>query len=212
MPTHSQFISLNHDALAHDYDEYRDFETISGDVYAVFAEIVCGILGSSKVILDLGAGPGKYTVALAERCCQVTAVDISPAMLTVLRSCLRGSASSRVKTVEDDAHQLELPDSQFDSVIAILLFQHLSQPEKAVAEIKRVLRPEGFLATWFYSGNSVGAHERNPVHEHLERIYMDELRKSRACPKVNGWGGKRANEELARRFHALIADISAIST
>ena len=90
-------------------------------------------------VLDLGAGTGKLTRQLAARGLEVTAVDPSEGMLTVLRRVLPGVPVHR-GTAED----IPLPDSSVDAVLVAQAW-HWVDPDRAAPEIARVLSPGGRL-------------------------------------------------------------------
>ncbi|MCX8554296.1 class I SAM-dependent methyltransferase [Mycobacterium sp. SMC-16] len=90
-------------------------------------------------VLDLGAGTGKLTVRLAERGLAVTAVDPIPEMLEVLS----GSLPS-VPALLGTAEEIPLPDNNVDAVLVAQAW-HWFDPERAAAEVARVLRPGGRL-------------------------------------------------------------------
>ena len=90
-------------------------------------------------VLDLGAGTGKLTVRLAERGLTVTAVDPIPEMLEVLS----GSLPS-VLALLGTAEEIPLPDNSVDAVLVAQAW-HWFDPERAAAEVARVLRPGGRL-------------------------------------------------------------------
>jgi SAM-dependent methyltransferase len=94
--------------------------------------------GTSDV-LDLGAGTGKLTVRLAERGLTVTAVDPIPEMLEVLSNSLP-SVPALLGTAED----IPLPDNSVDAVLVAQAW-HWFDPDRASAEVARVLRPGGRL-------------------------------------------------------------------
>lgn len=93
----------------------------------------------ARDVLDLGAGTGKLTTRLAERGLDVVAVDPLPEMLELLTNSLPDTPAL-LGTAED----IPLPD---DSVDAVLVAQawHWFDPERAVKEVARVLRPGGRL-------------------------------------------------------------------
>jgi 2-polyprenyl-3-methyl-5-hydroxy-6-metoxy-1,4-benzoquinol methylase len=63
-------------------------------------EFILSQLDASATVLDIGAGTGAWTVLLARRARQVTAVDLSEAMLEVMRENLAAEAITNVKTVQ----------------------------------------------------------------------------------------------------------------
>jgi SAM-dependent methyltransferase len=94
---------------------------------------------AARDVLDLGAGTGKLTTRLVERGLDVVAVDPIPEMLELLTNSLPATPAL-LGTAED----IPLPD---DSVDAVLVAQawHWFDPERAIKEVARVLRPGGRL-------------------------------------------------------------------
>lgn len=90
-------------------------------------------------VLDLGAGTGKLTSRLVERGLQVVAVDPIPELLDVLRSALPDTPA-----MLGTAEQIPLPDNSVDAVLVAQAW-HWFDPERAAAEVARVLRPGGRL-------------------------------------------------------------------
>ncbi|MFT3864896.1 MAG: class I SAM-dependent methyltransferase [Solirubrobacterales bacterium] len=93
----------------------------------------------ARKVLDLGAGTGKLTRALAARGLEVVAVEPIDEMRANLTAAL-----PEVEAVKGTAEEIPLPD---DSVDAITVAQawHWVDPERATAEAARVLRPGGTL-------------------------------------------------------------------
>ena len=93
----------------------------------------------ARDVLDLGAGTGKLTTRLVERGLKVVAVDPIAEMLDVLSTAL-----PQTPALLGTAEEIPLPD---DSVDAVLVAQawHWVDPERAVPEVARVLRPGGRL-------------------------------------------------------------------
>ncbi len=94
---------------------------------------------TARDVLDLGAGTGKLTTRLVERGLNVVAVDPIAEMLDVLRDTLPGTPG-----LLGTAEQIPLPDSHVDAVLVAQAW-HWFDPERATAEIARVLRPGGRL-------------------------------------------------------------------
>jgi len=94
--------------------------------------------GASKV-LDLGAGTGKLTTRLVERGLDVVAVDPIPDMLEVLSASLPNTLA-----LERTAEDIPLEDNSVDAVLVAQAW-HWVDPERAIPEVARVLRPGGRL-------------------------------------------------------------------
>ena len=91
----------------------------------------------ARDVLDLGAGTGKLTVRLVERGLDVIAVDPIPDMLEVLRNSLPDTPA-----LLGTAEEIPLPDDSVDSVVVAQAW-HWFDPERAIKEVARVLRPGG---------------------------------------------------------------------
>lgn len=101
---------------------------------------IANIQPGERVLL-LGAGTGldlKYLPASAE----IHAIDITPAMIARLRR-RSDELGLNVKASIMDAQQLEYPSDYFDAVILHFVLAVIPDPLKAMAEVERVLRPEG---------------------------------------------------------------------
>ncbi|WP_370246977.1 methyltransferase domain-containing protein [Nocardioides sp.] len=119
------------------------------------------------LVLELGAGTGKMTTTLVAHGHAVHATDPDAAMLAVLRAELPD-----VPTSASGAEEIPLPDRSVDVVVAAQCF-HWFDPETALAEIARVLKPEGHLAVVWNERD-----ERIPWVRKLGRIIgtQDHLR------------------------------------
>ncbi|MBP5366189.1 MAG: class I SAM-dependent methyltransferase [Bacteroidales bacterium] len=99
-----------------------------------------GIRPEHKV-LELGCGTGDFTKEIIKTGADITAIDISPVLLDIAR---RNISAENVRFVEDNAYQMSFADNSFDFVIGSSVLHHL-EIEKAVAEIFRVLKPNGVM-------------------------------------------------------------------
>ena len=94
--------------------------------------------------LDLGCGEGRYSVALAERGCHVTAVDRS----RIGVEKLAGEAVAKGLSIEafcEDVTELDFGVEQYDLIVFPTILDHLNEPGRSdvVEEIHRALRPGG---------------------------------------------------------------------
>ncbi len=93
----------------------------------------------ARQVLDLGAGTGKLTTRLVERGLEVVAVDPIPDMLEVLRASL-----PETRALLGTAEEIPLEDNSVDAVLVAQAW-HWVDPERAIPEVARVLRPGGRL-------------------------------------------------------------------
>jgi ubiquinone/menaquinone biosynthesis C-methylase UbiE len=99
-------------------------------------------------LLDVGCGPGTITADLAERVApgKVVAIDNAPAALETCRTMLADRAVTNVLVRQEDIYELPFEDASFDVVHAHQVLQHLSDPVRALEELRRVCRPGGVVA------------------------------------------------------------------
>lgn len=101
-------------------------------------------LPSGARVLDLGCSAGLYARHLAAAGAEVSALDQSRAFL---REAARLAERARVRfeLVEGDAHALPYPEDHFDAVAIGASINEFADPQRALREVARVLRPKGRL-------------------------------------------------------------------
>lgn len=107
---------------------------------------------SAIKILDIGTGPGFFSIILTEEGYSVTAVDYTQAMLDEARANA-GELASQIDYMQMDAQNLRFADETFDVVVSRNLTWNLEYPERAYSEWNRVLKKGGVLlnfdANWY---------------------------------------------------------------
>ena len=105
-------------------------------------------LRDGMAILEVGSGPGFVTEQLLLLCptSHLTCVEIDPDLVAPAAQYLhRRGFAGRYTLIQGDLMQMPCPANAFDFVVARFVFQHLSDPAGALAEIHRVLKPGGTL-------------------------------------------------------------------
>jgi SAM-dependent methyltransferase len=94
-------------------------------------------------ILEVGCGPGKATIALAERGYRITAVELGAQLAAIGRRNLSGFP--RVEVINADFETWRPPRAQFDAVVSFTAF-HWIDPAVRFAKSASLLRDDGALA------------------------------------------------------------------
>ena len=100
--------------------------------------------GRTLKVLDIGTGPGFYSIILASRGYDVTAVDLSEGMIEQAKHNA-GSLAEKIRFFKMDAQELSFPDNEFDVIVTRNLTWNLPDPVKAYGEWRRVLRDGGVM-------------------------------------------------------------------
>jgi SAM-dependent methyltransferase len=98
-------------------------------------------VGDSQCVLDLACGPGIIAAAVQRRGASVSGLDFSQAMLAVARA-----ANPDIHFHEADAEAMPIADGSLDVVVSNFGAHQFPRPERALAEVFRVLRPGGVVA------------------------------------------------------------------
>ena len=143
-------------------------------------------------LLDVGCGPGTITADLARRVAPGRTVGIDRASEVIEQA--RAHAQARGVEIElrtGDLYALDLPDASFDVVHAHQVLQHLTDPVRALRELRRVLRPRGVLAARDGDYACFSWAPREPLLTRWLEIYRAVARRNAAEPDagplLKGW-------------------------
>ncbi len=110
-------------------------------------------LADGEKVLDVGCGTGSLTFALAgaANLGEINAIDYSPVFV---EAASRRNTDPRIKIRQADACALPFEDGTFDRALALLVLHFVPDAGKAVAEMRRVVRPGGVVAAvvWDHLG------------------------------------------------------------
>jgi malonyl-CoA O-methyltransferase len=125
---------------------YESAASLQARVAAELLERLAAFAFEPRVVLDLGAGTGRFTRELKRRYPRalVIALDLAPGMLREARR--HQHWWRRFERVCADALHLPLADASVDLVFSSLMLQWCEPLGEAIAEVRRVLRAEGFFA------------------------------------------------------------------
>ena len=100
-------------------------------------------------VLEVGPGNGRYTLATAQRVGesgQVVAIDIEPKMVERVRTRAEAEGVANVDARVADVYDLPFDGGSFDAAYMIVVIGEIPDPDQAMREFHRVLKPGGMLA------------------------------------------------------------------
>jgi len=124
-------------------------------------------------ILDVGCGPGTITIGLARYVAptEVVGADRSRDVLARAREHVAESHTDSVRFVEAAVYDLPFAEGTFDVVYAHQLLQHLAEPVDALVEMRRVLRPGGYVAVRDGDFGTMTHHPHSPLIDRWLCVY-----------------------------------------
>jgi ubiquinone/menaquinone biosynthesis C-methylase UbiE len=139
--------------LARHPGHYERFAAVlAGPLYRrVVADVSAEQLPAGAVVLDVGTGPGRVPMMIAEKCPQLSliGVDLSPEMIahaTATRSQVSGPGQVGFQVA--DVARLPFADGSVDFVVSSISMHHWDDVAAGLREVVRVLRPGA--AAWIY--------------------------------------------------------------
>lgn len=133
-------------------------------------------------VLEVGVGTG-LSLGLYDPAISVTGVDFSVEMLEKARQKVRAQNLSHVKSLlKMDARQLDFKDNSFDTVAAMHFVSVVPEPERAIAEMARVVRPGGEIVVvnhFASEGGALAAIERMSARLSNRLGWHSDFRKER---------------------------------
>jgi ubiquinone/menaquinone biosynthesis C-methylase UbiE len=131
-------------------------------------------LQAGQTVLDLGCGPGFWTLPLAELvgpAGTVWALDVSQEMLDALTA---RRPPPQVRLLRCELPVIALPDASVDWVWVAFVFHEVEPPEKLAAEMRRVTRIGGRVTILDWRPDAESDHLRVAGFQDVVRTWQDE--------------------------------------
>jgi len=160
-------------------------------------------LVDGMTVVDLGCGPSTHTLELATQTPsgKIIGIDASEFLITEARRQVEASGRSNIDLICSDAARLPLADGSVDFVWARLLVQHLREPQCAIEEAHRVLRPGGRICLVDTDRETFFIHPYPRGRSDLVKFIV-------ARQAVNGGDGTAGRKLGSRLYQAGFVDIN----
>jgi SAM-dependent methyltransferase len=171
----------------HDPDAY--LELVAGEELP--AALLAGLPLDDRIVADLGAGAGRFSLVAALRASRVIAIDAIPALLTRLEQRAQARGIGNIETRRGDFRHLPLDDRSVDVGVFCSSF-HSRGPhggQRALAEAERIVRPAGTIVViWPDSPEWLLARGYSLVTTTTDRIvrFADAAAAERICRDFYG--------------------------
>lgn len=148
--------------------------------------ICASYLSKDDIVLECACGTGIMTKGMAPHCRKLIATDFSRKMLAQAKRKLR--EQENVRFCYADIMNLEFADARFDKAVAANVIHLLNEPEKALRELMRVVKPGGTILIPTYISkeanssaritkifNKIGANFRNEFDIDSYRKFFESM-------------------------------------
>jgi ubiquinone/menaquinone biosynthesis C-methylase UbiE len=161
---------------------------------------------SAARVLDVGCGTGVLTRRLArlERVASVVGVDAAGSLLA--RAGELAADIDNIEFQEADARALPFEDAAFDIVVFDSTLSHVPEPESAVAEAFRVLRPSGRLAVFDgdYATTTVALGDHDPLQACVDAMVTSSVTDSRVVRRLQAMVRRCGFDVVSFRSHGFV--------
>jgi SAM-dependent methyltransferase len=161
---------------------------------------------SSARVVDIGCGTGVLTRALAGRAEveSVVGVDLAPSLLERARGLAGEIANLRFE--QADARSLPFADESVDVAVFDSTLSHVPEPERALAEALRVLRPDGVLAVFDgdYATTTVALSDHDPLQACVDTMMAGSVNDRRVMRRLPALAREGGFEVTRTRSHGFV--------
>lgn len=179
--------------VAGEWDSMR--HQLFGDAFT--SQALVNLINPDWIVADIGCGAGNVAQYLAPVVKKVIAVDREPAMLDAAKKRL--ASFNNIDFHQGEITNIPIKDQQVDAAIVFLVTVYLEQPNDAIKEVARILRPGGIVLIVDLVSHDRETYRHTMGHQHLgfdEKQLQDwqtqsglkDLRYTRLRPDTAGKG------------------------
>jgi 2-polyprenyl-3-methyl-5-hydroxy-6-metoxy-1,4-benzoquinol methylase len=193
-----------------DYDEDKRLDRTNFHKleYLTTIRFLDRFLKPNSKVLDLCAGTGRYSFYLESKGHSVTAVDIVPRFVEIMKK-KKAAKASNIEIYLGDARNLEMFEIEsFDAVLCMGALYHLKDQdnrEKVIEQCTALLKKKGILAVSYINRYALFIKEFNRLNENVERLMLSSIVDSgKSINEVEEsfyFSSPKEIEELMRKFN-----------
>ena len=130
---------------------------------------MCAMVGHEPLatLVDLGTGTGRMLELLAPQAGQLHGIDLSPAMLGIARTNLEKAGLRQAQLRQSDIYALPFANQTADLVTVHQVLHYLDDPQRALDEAARILKPGGRLLLVDFAPHELEALRTEHAHRRL---------------------------------------------
>lgn len=134
------------------------------------------------LILDIGCGTGNFSIKLAKKGCKVIGIDVSDEMLDIARvKALKEGLEIEFHNM--NVYDLKFDNETFDGAFSMAAFEFITEPDKALEEIFRVIKKDGSILVGTINKDSkwgelyqTEEYQNNTVFKHADFKTLEDLK------------------------------------
>jgi len=115
------------------------------NIYDNFVNEISPYLSKEKLVLDLGCGPGAFSISISDKCKEVYAIDIIDDFVKAAKNNAKIYGKNNIVTKLQHNNNIPIENNFFDVVFLVDVLHHVEDVESFLIDIKRVLKKNGFI-------------------------------------------------------------------
>ena len=125
--------------------KYESFIEKNWKIYPSLLDKIAEDVNAGDITLEVACGAGLVALKIAHRASNIYAIDISEPMVDEAKEKMKAKEINNIEFSVEDAYSLPFDNEMFNTVICNSALHNMINPQKALSEIKRVLKPDGRL-------------------------------------------------------------------
>ena len=179
-------LSVRQGTYAHGYDSALTLEMHARRTATKQAGWFMLHLRPGMTLLDCGCATGSITLGLAEavKPGEVVGVDLSEVEIERAQARAAAAGITNICFVVGDIYQLDFVDNHFDAIFSHNVLEHVGEPERALAEMARVLKPGGLIGIRNTDSGGILVTPINEQVAHFLSIFEEDWRATGGHPRL----------------------------